>query len=97
EDFLPDEVAQRRLEQLIDLHRRIQLEINQAEVGRTVEVLVEREARRGGLQGRTEGNKVVTFDGAATLIGSFVSVRLTSTTGATFTGQLQPEAEQRVA
>jgi tRNA A37 methylthiotransferase MiaB len=29
-------------------------------VGRVEEVLVEKEGRRGGLQGRTEANKVVT-------------------------------------
>ncbi len=51
------------------------------------EVLVEKEAKRGGLQGRTGSNKVVTFAGPQSLIGQFVSVRLTSTSGATFGGQ----------
>ncbi|HET8655851.1 MAG TPA: tRNA (N6-isopentenyl adenosine(37)-C2)-methylthiotransferase MiaB [Longimicrobiaceae bacterium] len=98
EQFVDDEVAQARLTRLIDLHREIQSEINRAEVGRVVEVLVEREGRRGGLQGRTESNKVVTFDGAAELIGEFVEVRLESTTGATFAGELlgSPIAAQRV-
>jgi tRNA-2-methylthio-N6-dimethylallyladenosine synthase len=96
--FLPDEVAQARLEGLIALQRGIQAEINAAEVGREVEVLLEKEARRGGLQGRTEGNKVVTVDGPASLLGSFASVRLTATTGATFAGELlQPAPAQQVA
>jgi tRNA-2-methylthio-N6-dimethylallyladenosine synthase len=97
EEFLPDQVAQHRLERLIDLHRRIQLEINQAEVGRVVEVLVEREARRGGLQGRTASNKVVVFEAPISLIGSFAQVLLVSTTGATFAGQMVADADQRVA
>ncbi|MEX2583791.1 MAG: MiaB/RimO family radical SAM methylthiotransferase [Gemmatimonadota bacterium] len=97
EDFIADEVAQSRLERLIELHRGIQLQINQAQVGRVEEVLVERIAKRGGLQGRTEGNKVVVFDGAVESIGSFAHVRLTSTTGATFAGRLLSTAEQRVA
>jgi tRNA-2-methylthio-N6-dimethylallyladenosine synthase len=86
DQFVAEDVAQSRLERLIELHREIQAEINHAEVGRVVEVLVEKEGRRGGLQGRTEGNKVVTFDGPAQLIGSFAWVRLDATSGATFTG-----------
>jgi len=87
EQFVPDEVAQARLERAIALHREIQTEINQAEVGRVVEVLVEREARTpGDVLGRTDSNKVVAFPGGPDLIGRFLHVRLTGTTGATFTG-----------
>ncbi len=96
EQFVSDEVGQARLEKLIEVHRQIQLEINQAQVGRVEDVLVEKEGRRGGLQGRTDGNKVVTFEGPASLIGSFTQVRLTSTSGATFAGELA-EAAARVA
>lgn len=88
EQFVPDEVGQARLERLIATHREIQAEIYRAEVGRVEEVLVEKTGRRGGLQGRTESNKVVTFDGPESLIGSFVEVRLVSTTGATFAGEM---------
>jgi tRNA-2-methylthio-N6-dimethylallyladenosine synthase len=89
EEFIADDIAQERLEQLIALHRGIQAEINRVQVGRTVEVLVERAARtHGDMLGRTDGNKVVAFAGDASLIGSFVDVRLTATTGATFLGAL---------
>ena len=97
EQFVSDEVGQTRLEGLIELHRSIQAEIYQSEVGSTVEVLVEKEGRRGGVQGRTESNKVVNFPGDPSLIGSFVDVRLTSTTGATFAGELITERVERVA
>ncbi len=98
EQFIPEEIAQARLEKLIALHREIQAEINRGEVGRVEEVLVEKEARRGGLQGRTEGNKVVAFDGPTSLIGQFVQVRLTATTGATFSGEMAEDLlAQRVA
>ena len=90
DQFIPDEVGQARLERLIETHRAIQAEIYRAEVGRIEEVLVEKEGRRGGLQGRTESNKVVTFAGPTDLIGRFVEVRLASTTGATFSGELVP-------
>jgi len=88
DQFVPEDVGQARLQQLIGLHRQIQAEIYQGEVGRIEEVLVEKEGRRGGVQGRTSGNKVVNFDAPAGLIGSFVEVRLTGTTGATFAGEL---------
>jgi tRNA-2-methylthio-N6-dimethylallyladenosine synthase len=89
DQFVPDEVGQARLEGLIATHRAIQAEIYRSEVGRVEEVLVEKEGRRGGLQGRTAGNKVVTFDGPAELIGYFADVKLVATTGATFSGELE--------
>jgi tRNA-2-methylthio-N6-dimethylallyladenosine synthase len=88
DQFVPAEVGHARLERLIALHREIQLAIGQGEVGRVEEVLVEKEGRRGGVQGRTGGNKVVNFTGPASLVGTFVDVRVTSTTGATFGGEL---------
>src|SRR5687768_16358991 len=57
DQFVPDEVGQARLEQLIATFREIQLEISRAEVGRVEEVLVEKAGRRGGVQGRTGRNK----------------------------------------
>jgi tRNA-2-methylthio-N6-dimethylallyladenosine synthase len=93
DQFVPEDVGHARLEGLIELHRQIQAEIYQAEVGRVVEVLVEKEGRRGGVQGRTEGNKVVNFDAPASMIGTFAHVRLTATTGATFSGELVEAAE----
>lgn len=83
----PDE-AQRRLERIIEVQRRIQLERFRARLGRVEEVLVEGEAKRGGLQGRTDGNFVVVFAGPSHLVGRFVRVRLTETSGATFRGEL---------
>jgi tRNA-2-methylthio-N6-dimethylallyladenosine synthase len=93
EEFIADDVAQQRLEQLIILHRSIQAEINRSEVGRVVEVLVERSARTpGDMLGRTEANKVVAFSGDAALIGTFADVRLMATTGATFLGEIAQPA-----
>ena len=94
-EFVADDVAQERLARIIELHREIQSEINHAEIGRTVEVLVERAARSAGdMLGRTEHNKVVAFPGDASLVGRYLTVRLTSTTGATFRGA---RVDERVA
>jgi tRNA-2-methylthio-N6-dimethylallyladenosine synthase len=86
--FVAADVAQRRLQRLIDLHRDIQSQINHGEVGRVVEVLVERQARSAGdMLGRADNFKVVAFPGDHSLIGRYVHVSLTSTTGATFRGE----------
>jgi tRNA-2-methylthio-N6-dimethylallyladenosine synthase len=91
--------AQARLEAAIELHRGIQAEINRAEVGRTLEVLVERAARSpGDVLGRAASNKVVAFPGSPALHGTFCHVQLLETTGATFVGRrVDRGAESRVA
>lgn len=87
DDFVDPDEAQARLEELIDVSRTIQAEINAAEVGRIEEVLVEGEGRDPGqVRGRTERNKVVVFDGVASRVGEYLPVRLERTTGATFVG-----------
>jgi len=92
EDFVPADVAHARLEELIDVSRSIQAEINASEVDRIEEVLVEKEARgEGQVLGRTRRNKVVAFPGHAALVGSYVYARLERTTGATFVGALVSE------
>jgi tRNA-2-methylthio-N6-dimethylallyladenosine synthase len=96
---IPAAEAQARLEATIALHRSIQAEINRAEVGRTIEVLVERAARSpGDVLGRAASNKVVAFPGTAGLHGTFCHVRLLETSGATFAGvRVEQGHESRVA
>jgi tRNA-2-methylthio-N6-dimethylallyladenosine synthase len=87
-DFIADDVAQERLEALIEVAREVHFDINAGEVGRVEEVLVERLARDGAqVLGRTRRNKVVAFAGEPDWIGSYRTVRLEGTSGATFTGR----------
>jgi tRNA-2-methylthio-N6-dimethylallyladenosine synthase len=87
EEFLPADEAQARLEELIDLSRSIQAEINRAEVGRVEEVLIEKDGKHDGqILGRTRRHKVVVFDGDVSRIGEYTWVVLDRTTGATFAG-----------
>ncbi len=80
--------AQARLEELIEVARGIQSEINHGEVGRVEVVLVEKEARDPGhLLGRTRRNKVVAFPEEGAAVGDYLEVQLTGTTGATFRGE----------
>ena len=92
-DFVPDGEAQERLQRLIEVHRAIQAEINEAAVGRVEEVLVEKEARDPGqILGRSRRNKVVAFPASPDLVGTYLEVRLTGTTGATFVGEREQGA-----
>jgi tRNA-2-methylthio-N6-dimethylallyladenosine synthase len=85
-DQVPDVVAGERLERLIGTVRAVARRKNVGLVGSTHEVLVEKEARRGGLlQSRTRTNKVALVPGPAGWIGTYRTVRFTGTTGATFT------------
>lgn len=87
-DFVDAETSGRRLEKLIGVHRTIQREIQESEVGEIRTVLIERDARSADdVLARTESNKMVVFPGTPDQIGSYAEVRLLSTTGATFRGE----------
>ncbi|HEY8312411.1 MAG TPA: TRAM domain-containing protein [Gemmatimonadaceae bacterium] len=82
-----DEVASDRLGQLIATVRQGSRARNMALLGARREVLIEKEARRGGLlQARTRDFKTVIIPGGPEMIGEYVTVELTGTTGSTFTG-----------
>jgi tRNA-2-methylthio-N6-dimethylallyladenosine synthase len=90
--FIADDVAQARLERLIEVARDVQADVNRGEVGRLEEVLVERPAREPGqLLGKTRRNKVVVFDGEPAWVGGYRTVLLERTTGATFAGRVVEE------
>ena len=85
-DHVPDEEAGERLERIIATVREVARRRNANLVGTSHEVLVEKQARRGGLlQSRTRANKVVLIEGPVESIGEYRQVRLTGTTGSTFT------------
>jgi tRNA-2-methylthio-N6-dimethylallyladenosine synthase len=86
-DHVSDEVASERLERLIEAVRANARRKNVARVGEVHEALVERPARRGDLMlARTRTNHLVLLDLPAEAVGRYYPVRLTGTTGSTFTG-----------
>jgi tRNA-2-methylthio-N6-dimethylallyladenosine synthase len=86
-DHVLDEVASDRLDRLIEVVRANVRRKNMARIGETHEVLVERPARRGDLMlARTGTNQLVLLDLPPGAIGEYQTVRLTGTTGSTFTG-----------
>jgi tRNA-2-methylthio-N6-dimethylallyladenosine synthase len=91
-ETVPDEVSADRLGRLIETVRAGVRDSNLRQLGQRREVLIEKEARRGGLlQARTRDFKTVIVPGDATMIGSYATVELTGTTGSTFTGSVVRE------
>jgi tRNA-2-methylthio-N6-dimethylallyladenosine synthase len=88
-DTVPDDVASDRLARLITTVRSGSRERNLKLLGERREVLVEKSARRGGLlQTRTRDFKTVMIPGDTKLIGKYLNVELTGTTGSTFVGRV---------
>jgi tRNA-2-methylthio-N6-dimethylallyladenosine synthase len=88
-DTVPDDVASDRLDRLISAVRQGSRERNVRLLGITTEVLVEKAARRGEmLQARTRDFKTVLVPGDESMIGSYLTVTLSGTTGSTFTGTI---------
>jgi tRNA-2-methylthio-N6-dimethylallyladenosine synthase len=84
---VPDEVASERLGRLIAAVREGSRARNVMLLGSRREVLVEKVARRGELlQARTRDHRTVLVPGDESMIGTYLTVELTGTTGSTFTG-----------
>ena len=92
---VPAEVASERLQRLVALVRSGARQRNLALLGTRHEVLVEREAKRGEamLMTRTRDFKTVLVPGDASMLGSYLNVELTGTTGSTFTGAIVRERQ----
>jgi tRNA-2-methylthio-N6-dimethylallyladenosine synthase len=88
-DAVPDAVAAERLVRLVETVRDQARHRHLARVGTVHEILVERPARRGdAMLGRTRTNFLVLVDLPRSAVGAYHRVRLTGTTGSTFTGSV---------
>jgi tRNA-2-methylthio-N6-dimethylallyladenosine synthase len=84
---VPDKLVAERFDRLVATVRGISRENNMARLGDTMEVLIEKVARDGELlQARSRDFKTVMVPADAGAIGDYLTVTLTGTTGATFTG-----------
>jgi tRNA-2-methylthio-N6-dimethylallyladenosine synthase len=92
-DAIAADTAGERLQRLVETVRAGARVRNVTLLGQRYEVLVEKEARRGGemLQTRTRDFKTVLVPGDASLLGHYLTVELTGTTGSTFTGAIVSE------
>lgn len=88
-DDVPLAVKETRNQEILTLQRRIEREINEQWVGKTVTVFAESPSPKDKerLIGRTDQEKKVVFDGGPDLIGNFQTVRLTGLRHETFSGE----------
>jgi tRNA-2-methylthio-N6-dimethylallyladenosine synthase len=77
DEQVPKQVLQERFDRLVDLQERISQQKNDDLIGKTFEILVEGEGRKGNLKGRTRTNKLVHFAGDLAP-GAFADVLLTA-------------------
>lgn len=84
EDQIPEEIKHERFNRLVDLINEGSAAKNAAYVGRIEKVLVEGVSKKNDetLTGRTDGFKLVDFEGSKELIGQMVDVEITE--GKTF-------------
>jgi tRNA-2-methylthio-N6-dimethylallyladenosine synthase len=94
-DDVPESVKTRRIRGLQLLQRRIQLELHEAMIGQTVEVLVDDRSRRRDweLSGRTSGNTVVNFPGRPEWVGHFVDVEVRRAGPNSLWGEATPQLD----
>lgn len=76
--LLPEDERKARLAELIKVQNRISEEESQAQIGRTVELLVDGPSERtpGHMIGKTRTGRFVDFPGSPTLVGTFVRVTI---------------------
>jgi tRNA-2-methylthio-N6-dimethylallyladenosine synthase len=88
-DPVPPGLATERLARLIEIQKEITAHKNRKLIGSVLPVLVEGAARRGDgfLIARTDGGKMVVFRGNGESVGTFLSVRIIDSTGATLIGR----------
>lgn len=89
-DDVPEEVKQRRLQEIVALHRKHSLESNQRDVGKTFEVLVEGVSQKNENQlfGRNTQNKVIVFPKQDAELATYRMVKVVNCTSGTLIGEL---------
>ena len=88
EDNIPPEIKKRRLQEIVAIQQSHGRFNNERYVGKTVEVLIEKESKKSNAQwsGRTQQNTVVVFPKQHYVVGDFVNVKIESCTSATLLG-----------
>ncbi len=90
-DQVPEETKGDRLRAALELLNRLSLERNRAYLGRTVEVLVDREDVKGNatrMAGRTRQNKIVHFSAERVCDGDLVPVMITGASALHLQGEM---------
>jgi tRNA-2-methylthio-N6-dimethylallyladenosine synthase len=89
EDDIPESVKDARLQTLLELIREQSRAATERQVGKTLDVLVEKEGKKAGdMQGRTPDFKIVHFRGQPRQIGQVMPVKIIEAYGQSLRGEL---------
>ena len=89
DDNIDEKTKSRRLSEIVELQQKHSLYRCKEFVGKTVEVLIEKESKKSNLHwaGRNQQNTTVVFPKKNYKIGDFVYVKINSCTSATLIGE----------
>jgi len=89
-DDVPEEVKARRLNEIIDLQRKLSEASNKKDLNKVFKVLVEGKSKKSDkeLFGRNSQNKVIVFPAKNVKKGDLVRVKVTGYTSATLKGEI---------
>jgi tRNA-2-methylthio-N6-dimethylallyladenosine synthase len=87
-DQIPEDIKQKRLEELIELQKKMTKKVNRGLIGKELQVIVEKESKKSNRQwaGRTDGNTWVVFNKMNFKIKDLVVVRIDDAQGVTLFG-----------
>lgn len=88
EQAVPDEIGSKRLIEVIELHKKHQNELMDANVGKTMTVLFENLKPNGEISGFTDNYCQVFVKGSDELLGQFVDVKITAATRTALKGEI---------
>ena len=96
EDDIPEEVKKRRLTEIVDAQRRHSAHRTNEFLGKTVEVLIERESKKSNAHwsGRNPQSLVVVFPKKHYKAGDFAMVKIIDCTSATLIGEALDRSEK---
>ena len=88
---LPEKVKTDRMNRLLALQNELLAEKNEAYVGKTLRVLVEGKSKtnEAKMSARTEGNRIVLFDGEESLTGKFINLKITKSAPFALIGEIE--------
>ncbi len=89
EDDVPEKIKKQRLTEIVNLQQKHSLYRTQQFIGKTVEVLIEKESKKSSehWSGRNTQNTVVVFPKENYKVGDFVNVKIKDCTSATLIGE----------
>ena len=91
EDDIPLQTKKRRLQEIINVQSRVSLKHNQADIGKTFEVLIEGNSKKSAQdwKGRNSQNKMIIFPKSGDFKpGDYVQVKVNVATSATLIGEM---------